>query len=561
MPSPHFEPGSVIAGKYRVERVLGEGGMGIVLAARHLELRELVAVKIVSADVSRSPVLVERFRREARTLMRIRSEHVVRTHDIGRLDDGTPFLIMEYLEGEDLGRRIQAQGPLDLEQAVDFMMELCEALAHAHALSIVHRDLKPSNLFITQRPDGCEILKVIDFGIAKQSIFEETSAGLILTKTSQVIGSPRYMAPEQMLSARDVDVRADFWSVGVTLFELLSGHLPFTGRTLISLFEDVSTSEPPSLLRYRPELPEGIATIVHRCMQRDREARFPSVVELCAALQPFASPRCPIAPERLATILGRTSFDPTEDRGATSLRAPSSTPPRFGPGSTQQGFAGTIAPPKRRRFRRTHAILLLGVTTVALGLARFGSKWTEPIGLVRRGDEPVVSTRANPTASVTHSDLATAPTTSPVTVSDTAPATSGKDETTPIAVPSAATTLRDRVSSRTKSVDRGRAPQPSARVTATESTKEAKEAKEIQESKGSAARSTSAPHRRPHPRVAPKPAQKLEAQKSCRAPELGRSKAWSRSDGRNGRLESAPSVVRNESSQGPIDPVKNTESR
>jgi serine/threonine-protein kinase len=478
MPPPHLEPGSVIAGKYRVERVLGEGGMGIVLAARHVELRELVAVKIVSADVSRSPVLLERFRREARTLMRIRSEHVVRTHDIGRLDDGTPFLVMEYLEGEDLGRRLQDRGPLEVGEAVDFTMELCEALAHAHALSIVHRDLKPSNLFITRRPDGRECLKVIDFGIAKQTLLEETSAGLSLTKTAQVIGSPRYMAPEQMLSARDVDARADIWSLGVTLFELLSGNLPFTGRTLISLFEDVSTSEPPSLLRYRPELPEGIAAIVHRCMQRERDARFPSVVELCAELQPFASPLCSIAPEGLATILGRASFVPPVERGASSLRAASSMPPRFGPGSTQQGFAGTIAPPKGRRFRRAHAVALLGLTTVVLVLAGFGSRWAEPLGLVHRGDDPVASTRPNPKVPDVHAELSTSPVTVPEPRPVTSPVLSQKDETRTIAVPPTVTTMSDRGSSRPMLVDHARAPQSVANVTAAERTKEPKEFEE-----------------------------------------------------------------------------------
>jgi serine/threonine-protein kinase len=444
MASPHIQPGSVIAGKYRVEHVLGEGGMGIVLAVRHLELRELLAVKVVSADVTRNPVLLERFRREARALMRINSEHVVRTHDIGRLDDGTPFLVMEYLQGEDLGRQLLARGPMDLSRAADFAMQLCEALAHAHALSIVHRDVKPSNLFITQRPDGRECLKVIDFGIAKQSIFEETSAGLILTRTAQVIGSPRYMAPEQMVSARDVDVRADFWSIGVTLFELLSGHLPFAGKTLVSLYEDVSTSEPPSLLRYRPELPEGIAAIVHRCMQRDRAARFPSVVELCAALQPFAPAQCSIAPERLAAILGRSTTAVGEMWRAVSPGAAPSEPPLIGPGSTQQGFSGTICPPKGRRFRRIHALTLLG------GAAILGS------GTWIWADSTLSNTPAATSAPI-----------------DTATSTNAQPEMLPIAVPSATTTTIDRNVSQRRDMDVPRAPHSAANVTAPRKTEKA----------------------------------------------------------------------------------------
>jgi serine/threonine-protein kinase len=335
------EPGAILVGKYRVERILGEGAMGVVLAVRHLVLGELVAMKLIRGDDAQQPDLLERFRREAQAMMRIKSEHVVRTHDIGLLEDGTPFLVMEYLEGQDLARRLEQTGPLALWQVVDFTIQTCEALAHAHTLGIVHRDLKPSNLFIVRCPDGRECVKVIDFGIAKQSGTGLTVAGMRLTKTAQIIGSPRYMAPEQMSSAKDVDARSDIWSLGVILFELLSGHSPFTGKTLISLYKDITTSEPPLLSRYRADLPDGIVAVVQRCMQKDRAYRYPSVVELCAALRPFASPQCLIVPEQLAQIMGPAAYRTTASVPPGRPSWQDSVPPTSGAGSTQHVFGRT----------------------------------------------------------------------------------------------------------------------------------------------------------------------------------------------------------------------------
>jgi serine/threonine-protein kinase len=337
MLNDYRQPGAILAGKYRVERVLGEGGMGVVLAARHLELGELVAIKLIGNDVQRDKIQLERFRREARAMMRIKSEHVVRTYDIGRLEDDTPFMVMEYLEGQDLTRRLQQTGPLTLHHAVDLMMEACDALAHAHCLGIVHRDLKPSNLFLVKRPDGREHLKVIDFGIAKQSNLGHTGSSLSLTRTKQIVGSPQYMAPEQMSSAKSVDARADIWSLGVTLFELLTGHVPFVGKTMVSLYKDISTSEPPAIRRYRPELPLAVESAVCRCMQKDRERRFNSVAELGAALRPFASPQCTVTAEHLAAVLGRAGCGATPSEPPPSWRrGPGSKRPLVGPGSTQQ---------------------------------------------------------------------------------------------------------------------------------------------------------------------------------------------------------------------------------
>jgi serine/threonine-protein kinase len=335
------QPGIVLAGKYRLERVLGEGAMGIVLAVRHLALGELMAMKLIHSDGSQQPEIFERFRREARAMMRIQSEHVVRTIDCGILEDDTPYLVMEYLEGQDLAQCLAQTGPLPLWQVAEYMMQTCEALAHAHALGIVHRDLKPSNLFIVQRRDGRKWVKVIDFGIAKLSESGMTVAGMRLTKTAQVMGSPLYMAPEQMTSSKNVDARADIWSLGIVMFELLSGYVPFVGKTVVSLYRDITSQETPSLLRYRPDLTEEFHGIVRRCLMKDREQRYPTVVELCAALRPFATPQCHVQPEQLANILGPVAYPVSRSSPPVISSRPSCPSNVTGAGSTQQVFGRT----------------------------------------------------------------------------------------------------------------------------------------------------------------------------------------------------------------------------
>ena len=199
---------SIIAGKYRVESTLGFGGMGVVLAARHLQLDERVAIKVLRDDVTVDAEHVARFLREAQAAVRLKSEHVARILDVGTLPDGKPYMVMELLEGLDLGRLLQDQGQLARPLAVDLVLQTCDALAEAHAIGIVHRDIKPTNLFITSRRDGSPLLKVLDFGISKA----QSTAELSLTQTSSMLGTPAYMSPEQMRSARNADARSDLWS-------------------------------------------------------------------------------------------------------------------------------------------------------------------------------------------------------------------------------------------------------------------------------------------------------------------------------------------------------------
>jgi serine/threonine protein kinase len=280
--------GDVLAGKYRVEKVLGSGGMGVVVAARHLQLDVLVALKFMADDALREPDLVARFLREGRAAARLRSEHVARVTDVGTLDWGAPYQVMEYLEGSDLSELLSSEGPQSIPSAVEYIVQACEALDEAHGAGIVHRDIKPSNLFLTKRPNGTACVKVLDFGISKSDRLGGSSAKLHATHARAVLGSPFYMAPEQMRAAREVDARADIWALGATLYELLTGRVPFDADSLLDLALQVAQAEPVSIRDIRVEVPWALEQVVLRCLEKDREDRFASVRMLAGALAPFA---------------------------------------------------------------------------------------------------------------------------------------------------------------------------------------------------------------------------------------------------------------------------------
>ena len=224
--------GDILAGKYRVSGIIGSGGMGVVVAAHHIHLDEKVAIKVLHPNVLGMAEAVDRFVREARAVVRIRSEHVVRVSDVDRLPNGSPYMVMEYLNGLDLAAWIEKRGALEVEQAVEFVLQACEAVADAHALGIVHRDLKPSNLFCVRSSDGRPFVKVLDFGISKALGTDTVSSEPGITGTNAMLGSPLYMSPEQMRASRDVDARTDIWSIGVILYELLAGKVPFEGSAI-----------------------------------------------------------------------------------------------------------------------------------------------------------------------------------------------------------------------------------------------------------------------------------------------------------------------------------------
>ncbi|XXY45302.1 protein kinase [Sorangium sp. So ce269] len=297
---PPVEPGTVLAGKYRVERIIGQGGMGVVVEARHVVLDERVALKFLLPAFTLHPEGSARFLREAKAGMRIKSEHVARVSDVGTLESGAPYMVMEFLTGSDLARLLRDQGVLGIEDAIDYIVQGSEAIAEAHSLGIVHRDLKPANLFLTRRADGSPLVKVLDFGISKMA----TSAVDILTGTDAALGSALYMSPEQMRQTRSVDNRTDIYALGVSLYELLAGRQPYYAETLPQLCAEVLTGTPTPLRDMRPDVPASLASVLERAYAREREQRYASIAELIVALAPFAPARSYTTLDRIARMGG-----------------------------------------------------------------------------------------------------------------------------------------------------------------------------------------------------------------------------------------------------------------
>lgn len=292
---------NIIAGKYKLDRVLGEGGMGVVLKATHLHLGECVAVKFLQPDMLNEEGLKERFIREARLLSKIKSEHVVRVYDVDTLPSGVPFFVMEHLEGSDLSERVMRGKPLSIEEAVDFAMQACVGLAEVHARGIVHRDLKPSNLFVCERSDGRPIVKLIDFGISKD--IAPTSPEFSATKTTDLRGSPFFMAPEQLRHPRCADTSVDIWALGITLYHLLSASFPFEADNVMELSIKIFSERPVPLCERRKDVPQALGDVVSRCLQKNPSERFANVAELCAALKSFALESDQAYAEQAARIL------------------------------------------------------------------------------------------------------------------------------------------------------------------------------------------------------------------------------------------------------------------
>jgi serine/threonine protein kinase len=280
--------GELLGGRYLVERIFAEGGMGIVCLGRHAQLEQPVAIKFLRRALSGKPSVVERFLNEGRALAALRSEHVVRVMDVGQLESGRPYLVMEHLEGIDLDALVDRDGPLSVETAVSYVLQVCEPLAEAHALGIVHRDIKPENLFLWSGGPGKDIVKVLDFGLAKQ--FGSPRA-LAVTGPQDSIGSPCYMSPEQIVTPQSIDSRTDIWSLGVVLHRLLTDTLPFDGGSILEVLSHVLNAEPKSLLEVRPELDPELDAIVRRCLQKSPDARYATVSELSEALTGYLARR------------------------------------------------------------------------------------------------------------------------------------------------------------------------------------------------------------------------------------------------------------------------------
>ena len=310
--------GQVIAGKYRIERVIGEGGMGIVVAAHHVQLDERVAIKFLLPGATSSSELMARFLREARAAVKIKSEHIARVLDVSQLEDGMPYMVMEYLEGKDLAALIEAEGRLSVEDTAELIIQACEAIVEAHSLGIVHRDLKPANLFCVQHADGLPSIKVLDFGISK-------TAGQMgdMTSTQSMLGSPLYMSPEQMHSSKSVDPRTDLWSLGVIMYECVTGILPTNSESFAELVYKVVNEDAPRLNERFSDIPDEFADVVHRCLARSRDARYTHVGELAMALLPFASERAEGSVDRIMRIAE------TSDLTKANAPAPAGSAPKI----------------------------------------------------------------------------------------------------------------------------------------------------------------------------------------------------------------------------------------
>lgn len=297
------EEGQILAGKYRIEQVLGVGGMGVVVAARHMQLDTKVAIKFLSPSMLSNEESVARFAREARAAVRITGEHVARVLDVGTFDTGAPYMVMEFLEGTDLAGWLHDKGVLPVDQAVEFVLQACVAVAEAHALGIVHRDLKPANLFCIRRADGKSSVKVLDFGISKVTDQSSPESGMSVTKTTAVMGSPLYMSPEQMKASKSVDGRADIWALGVILYELLTARVPFEGDTVTDIAIKVATQPAVPVQALRPEVPAALDAVILKCLEKAREERYSNIAALALALHDFAPSRSRPLVERITDIL------------------------------------------------------------------------------------------------------------------------------------------------------------------------------------------------------------------------------------------------------------------
>jgi serine/threonine protein kinase len=406
-PPPHLpiREGEVIAGKYRVERVLGAGGMGIVVAAEHIQLRQRVAIKFLVAEGAARAETVARFMREAQAASRIQSEHVARVLDVTMLPDNIPYIVLEFLEGRDLAQMLAARGPLPLEEAVGFILQACEGVAEAHAAGIIHRDLKPSNLYVCDRGAGRSRVKVLDFGISKSLPGSGGEGQLDLTATHAVLGSPLYMSPEQMSSSKHVDVRTDVWSLGVTLFELVCATTPFVGESITEVVTKVLSEPPRAVAERRPDLPPAFSVALSRALEKDRTRRYASVAEFARAMAAFGPRQAVADVERICDVPAAIALSPlTPGRAITQ---PGPGPLAADPNAASWASAATGVGPEssaapvsasttgaRKKEARAGAQgrrALVGVVAVVLAAAGVGA-----VIAVRHAGPPSVHSRGDP---------------------------------------------------------------------------------------------------------------------------------------------------------------------
>jgi eukaryotic-like serine/threonine-protein kinase len=444
-----YDPGTVVAGKYRIDRTLGTGGMGVVVAATHLELGTPIALKFLHHDMTQNQSVVERFMREARSSAQLRGENVCRVSDVGRTESGQPFLVMELLAGQDLGTLLKTNGALPVTVAAEVIMQACIALGEAHAVGVIHRDIKPGNLFWTQRPDGSALIKVLDFGVAKAP--EELN--MSLTQTQNVIGSPGYMSPEQLKSSKSVDPRSDIWSLGIVLYELVSAKKPFEAQSITELALKVAMDPAPAM---SAGIPPSFESVILRCLEKDPQRRYRDVADLAAALAPFVGPtRGPELAYAVTRVL----------RGAHQPFIAAPPPPGANTPTTLRGASGVMPPSgiSTKRSWRLPAVMGAGAAVgIVLALVMLMSGNKKPVAASAPGEtrtmelapaKPMEVAPAPALAPAVAPVAAPAPTPAPAPPTTTAatpaePKTVAKAETKPEAKP---TTKKSKPSTKKKS--------------------------------------------------------------------------------------------------------------
>jgi serine/threonine-protein kinase len=386
-------PGDVLGGKYRVERLVGEGGMGQVLAATHLGLGQEVAIKIMLAEKATESDSVERFLREARAAVMLKSSHVARVFDVATTDTGLPYIVMELLDGKDLVTILLESGALPYADAVDVLVQVCDAVAEAHSLGIIHRDLKPENFFLSRRRDGTPHVKVLDFGISKLGAESTTTKGRrLVTQENTVLGSPTYMSPEQVKNSKRVDERSDIWSLGVSLYELLTASEPFGADTIPEIFVNVLTTTPATPDQVVAGIPPELSAIVMRCLEKEPSARFQNVGELANALARYGTGKVTSvaptwgekerAPDSSSSLVSRLSvptpppFQPMLIASSTTRMPQPATPPPMSISSrAPMGLSATIAEAPPPKSSRALGIGLSVAAAALLLVAGAGTAW------------------------------------------------------------------------------------------------------------------------------------------------------------------------------------------
>jgi serine/threonine-protein kinase len=378
-----WAPGQVLGGKYVVEHVVGAGAMAIVVSALHRQLDTRVAIKFLRPEMMSRPDLVSRFRREGRAVAKIKSKHVARVFDVGELDDGTPYIVMEFLEGSDLAQVLEERGTMPVGETIEYALHVCEALAGAHALGIVHRDIKPANIFL--QADGDEACaKLLDFGISKAVPGSPGVGDLSLTQTVSLMGSPLYMSPEQLRETRVADARSDIWSLGVVLYELLTGEVAFHAESITKLTATILEGSPKPICAFRPDVPPGLEAVIHRCLAKDVALRYQSVLELARDLLPHAPPAAREAAERSPLLRGAAppASGPWSPRvpppasGSMPLPRGAGGPPTLSGGrsATLAGAAGsTLASAGPGRAVVDSSLFPMGVAVEGVGTVTSGA--------------------------------------------------------------------------------------------------------------------------------------------------------------------------------------------